>query len=109
MIEYLGIAPERDADGVLQDVHWACGLIGYFPTYLLGNLIAGQIWRAAQRSIPNLADQLRNGQTSDLRQYLTDKLYSFGGAYDADEALANICGKPLSSEPYLNYLRNKFL
>lgn len=109
MIEYLGIAPERDADGVLQDVHWACGLIGYFPTYLLGNLIAGQIWRAAQRSIPDLADQLQNGQTSALRQYLTDKLYSFGGAYDAEEALANICGEPLSSEPYLDYLQNKFL
>lgn len=109
VVEYLGIAPGSDTDGVLQDVHWACGLIGYFPTYLLGNLISAQIWRAANRAIPDLPYQLRRGQTSALRQYLTEKLYVFGGAYDAEEALEHICGEKLSPEPYLEYLRNKFL
>lgn len=109
MVEYLGVAPESDADGVLQDVHWACGLIGYFPTYLLGNLISAQIWRAAGKAIPELPLKLRRGETGELLRFLTYKLYRFGGAYDAGEALSAICGEELSSFSYLEYLRTKFL
>lgn len=109
MKEYLGVVPESDADGVLQDVHWACGLIGYFPTYLLGNLISAQIWRTATRAIPDLPFQLRSGNTGELLRYLTEKLYFWGGAYDAPEALEQICGEQLSAAPYLEYLNNKFL
>ena len=60
--EYLGLEVADDADGVLQDVHWSAGLIGYFPTYALGNLIAGQLWERGPRDLPDLEDQLAAGE-----------------------------------------------
>ena len=62
MQEYLGITPPDDVRGVLQDIHWAGGSFGYFPTYALGNLISVQLWERIQKDIPGLDDQLRQGE-----------------------------------------------
>ena len=73
MREYLGIEVPNDADGVLQDVHWSDGLFGYFPTYALGNLIAGQLWEKVQRDIPDLDAQLAAGEFGGLRDWLREQ------------------------------------
>ena len=70
MREYLGIEVPSDAEGVLQDVHWSAGLIGYFPTYALGNMIAGQLWERVHAEMPDLEDQIAAGELGGLRDWL---------------------------------------
>ncbi len=108
MQEYLGVTPQNDTEGVLQDVHWACGLVGYFPTYLLGNLASAQIFAAAEKHLPDLHEELQQGETGSLRKFLIQNIYRFGGLYSAPEILQQVCGEPLSAQPYLTYLTNKF-
>jgi carboxypeptidase Taq len=106
--EYLGIEVPDDARGVLQDVHWAAGSFGYFPTYSLGNVIAGQIWAHAEEAMPNLADQLGRGELEPLRDWLRERLYRHGGKLTPAEMIERLCGGPLSVEPYLGQMRRKF-
>ena len=105
--EYLGIEVPDDAHGVLQDVHWAAGSFGYFPTYSLGNVIAGQIWAVAQGSLPDLEQQLRSGELAPLRDWLRARLYRHGGKFNPAEMIERVCGAPLSVEPYLDQMRRK--
>ena len=76
--EYLGLEVPDDAVGVLQDVHWSSGAIGYFPTYALGNLIAGQLWERAHEDIPGLDDMLAAGELGDLREWLREHVHRYG-------------------------------
>lgn len=108
MQNYLGITPNNDVDGVLQDVHWATGAIGYFPTYALGNLISAQIWQTASRDLPDLSQQLRNGNTVALRNWLHEKLYRHGSKFYPSELVQKITGSPIDPKPYLDYLKNKY-
>ncbi len=108
MGEYLGIIPENDAKGVLQDVHWACGIIGYFPTYALGNMISAQVWECVNRDIPALGEQLRNGNFSELREWLRNKLHRFGSKFEPQELVKRITGDTINPDPYLKYLKQKF-
>lgn len=108
MEEYLGIVPERDAEGVLQDTHWSQGLIGYFPTYLLGNLYAAQIYACARRSIPDLEGQIRSGEMRSLREWLREQVHRPGKTLTADELIEKISGKPLDTQDLLGYLEDKF-
>ncbi len=109
MAEYLGVVPERDSEGVLQDVHWSCGLVGYFPTYLLGNLASAQIYAESLKRCPSIPAQLALGNTATLRELLTENIYKNGGFYTAQECLNSFCGEGLQVKPYLDYLRRKFL
>ena len=108
MKEYLGIVPENAADGVLQDTHWSQGLIGYFPTYLLGSLYAAQIYHQAVESIPDLHKQISSGQFLDLREWLCKKIYQKGKTRTAKELIVEISGEPLNSKFLINYLHGKF-
>ena len=105
--EYLGQAVPEDRLGVLQDVHWSCGLFGYFPTYQLGNVMSVQIWEAAQAALPGLDEQFEQGDFSALGTWLRDNLYSLGRKLTPKETLARIAGGPIDPEPYLRYLQNK--
>jgi len=105
--EYLGIEVPDDARGVLQDVHWAAGSFGYFPTYSLGNVIAGQIWALAEPDLSDLAAQLERGELEPLRDWLRDRLYRHGGKLTPAEMIERLCGAPLSVEPYLDQMRRK--
>ena len=98
----------NDGQGVLQDVHWSGGGIGYFPTYALGNVISLQIWAKVREAIPDLDDQLAAGDVSVLSEWLRANLYSLGRKLTPRELLERVTGSgDLDPEPYLAYLRKK--
>jgi len=108
MKELLGVDVPDDARGVLQDVHWSSGGIGYFPTYALGNVISLQIWAAVREAIPDLDAQLEAGELGTLSAWLRDNLYSLARKLTPKETIERITGSPtIDPEPYLAYLREK--
>jgi carboxypeptidase Taq len=108
MREFLGVDVPDDARGVLQDVHWSGGGIGYFPTYALGNVISLQFWDVVRRALPDLDDQLAAGDALPLSNWLRDNLYSLGRKLTPKETVERLTGSPdIDPEPYLAYLRAK--
>jgi carboxypeptidase Taq len=105
--QYLGIPVTNDIEGVLQDVHWSAGLIGYFPTYALGNLIAGQLWERAHVDIGDLEDQLAAGELGPLREWLRQRVHRHGAKFTTAELLAREAGGPMSVTPFTSYLKAK--
>jgi carboxypeptidase Taq len=105
---YLGIVPETDADAVLQDVHWSLGSFGYFPTYTLGNLYSVQFFDQARQEIPNLDEQIAQGQLLELRRWLEQKIHRWGRMFTPDHLVQRVTGKSLTPEPFLRYLEEKF-
>ena len=105
--EYLGLEVPDDAHGVLQDVHWSAGLIGYFPTYALGNLIAGQLWQRAHADLPDLNEQLAEGELAGLRQWLREHVHRYGSKFSTTELLEREVGGPIAVGPFLGYLKDK--
>ncbi len=105
--DYLGIAVPDDRNGCLQDVHWSCGLFGYFPTYTLGNLYAAQFAAAADRELGGLARQFENGQFAPLREWLRRQIHRHGRLYEPAELCLRVTGQPLSSQPFLQHLESK--
>ncbi len=108
MQEYLGITPPTDALGVLQDVHWSGGAIGYFSTYALGNLISAQLWECIERDIPELADQIRKGDFSHLLSWLREKVHVHGSKFEPQELVQRVTGSKIDPAPYMRYLRRKY-
>jgi carboxypeptidase Taq len=108
MKEYLGVEPPNDAVGVLQDMHWAVGLIGYFSTYALGNVISGQLWEKVTAELPDLHDQFGRGEFGALAEWLREHLWRHGRKYMPGELIERITGGGLDPEPYLRYLRRKY-
>ena len=106
--QLLGIEVRDDADGVLQDVHWSAGLFGYFPTYTLGNLIAGQLWERAHEQLPELDASLAAGQLDGLRDWLQQRVHRFGAKYPTTELLEREAGGPMTVAPFVRYLKAKF-
>jgi carboxypeptidase Taq len=105
--EYFGLDVVDDALGVLQDVHWSSGLIGYFPTYALGNLIAGQLWEKAHLDVPDLDDQIAAGELSGLREWLRENVHRHGAKFSSRELLERVVGAPIAVGPFVSYLRRK--
>lgn len=108
MREYLGIVPAGDSDGCLQDIHWAMGLVGYFPTYTLGNLYSAQFFTAFEKSHPDWKEKVSKGELGFIRQWLHDNIYRYGKQFRAKELCMRITGSPLSEKPYVNFLETKF-
>jgi carboxypeptidase Taq len=108
MKEYLGITPRNDSEGVLQDVHWSGGMIGYFPTYALGNLISVQLWDCLLKDLPDIPGQIRQGQFSDLLGWLREKLHRHGAKYEPQQLVKTITGSPIDPKPYIRYLHDKY-
>jgi carboxypeptidase Taq len=108
MREYLGITPPSDTDGVMQDVHWSGGMLGYFPTYALGNLAAAQLWEKIQADLPDLPQQIERAEFGALLAWLREHIHQHGGKFEANELLRRVVGSELSAGPYLNYLETKF-
>ncbi len=108
MKSYLGVVPERDADGVLQDLHWSVGAFGYFPTYTLGNLYASQFYDQAHRDIANLEREIETGRLIVLTQWLNQKIHRWGRTFTTDQLARRITGRELSPEPFLTYLESKY-
>jgi carboxypeptidase Taq len=105
--EYLGLEVPDDGEGVLQDVHWSAGLIGYFSTYALGNLIAGQLWAKVNEQIPDLGSQLAAGELAALREWLRENVHRHGSKFATTELLQRVVGGPIAVEPFVTYLKTK--
>jgi len=104
---YLDVAVDSDANGVLQDIHWAHGSFGYFPTYTIGNLAAAQIWHTYCIYNPEYKKTLQQGKLDKIRNWLTENIYRHGALYPPAELLQRVCGEPLNSRYFLEYLKNK--
>lgn len=104
----LGLVPPTASVGYLQDVHWSCGLLGYFPTYTLGNLRAAQLFDAARKAMPGLPDEVRGARFGSLKAWLGDKVHRHGRRYTGDELMENATGSRTAAGPFLAYLKAKY-
>lgn len=104
----IGIDPTNDADGVLQDVHWSAGLIGYFPTYTLGNLYAAQLFDAAGRDLGDMASNFRRGEFQPLLHWLREHVHQIGRRLKPHEIIERATGKKPESLPLVKSLRERY-
>jgi carboxypeptidase Taq len=107
MERLLGITVPGPVEGVLQDVHWSAGLLGYFPTYTLGNLIAAQLWERLREDIPDVDARIERGEFQPLRAWLGEHVHTHGRKFLPRELLQRITGSDLRVDPFLRYLREK--
>ncbi|HEX9617345.1 MAG TPA: carboxypeptidase M32 [Anaerolineales bacterium] len=104
----LGVTPPNDALGVLQDIHWSAGMIGYFSTYALGNLISAQLWECANRDIPDLDDQIRQGEFSAITGWMRTHIHHHGAKFEPQELVQRVTGSKIDPTPYMRYLNKKY-
>jgi carboxypeptidase Taq len=100
---YIGLSPKNDAQGILQDSHWAGGAFGYFPTYTLGNLISGSLYQKMKKEMPQFKKQISQGDFNQILTYLKKNIHSKGRSVTAKDIVGE-----LRVEDYLNYLDEKF-
>jgi carboxypeptidase Taq len=108
MWDYLGVEVPDDGHGVLQDVHWSSGSIGYFSTYLIGTVASVQIWEAAMRDLPDLEEQVGRGEFAPLREWLGEHVHALGRKYSPQATLRRATGSTIEPQPYLDYLRRTY-
>ena len=108
MDEYLGIVPENDARGILQDTHWAIGYFGYFPSYTVGNVLSVQLFEAAVEERPEIMSQMERGEFGALLGWLRENVHRHGKKYEPDDLISSATGHPPNTAPYLRYLERKF-
>ena len=108
MHAYLGVEVPDDAHGVLQDIHWGAGLIGYFSTYLLGTVMSVQIWEKVLEDVPDLEDRIERGEFTALREWLGEHVHAHGRKYPPQETLRRATGSTIDAKPYLAYLKKKY-
>ncbi len=105
----LGVRPQNDAEGCMQDIHWAVGAFGYFPSYAAGAAIAAQLHEAMRLDLTDLDGQVARGEFKPLFEWLRTQLYSHGSRYSTNELLVQATGKPLGAAAALRYLEHKYL
>ncbi|HOD16017.1 MAG TPA: carboxypeptidase M32 [Spirochaetota bacterium] len=106
--DYLGIVPPNDALGCLQDIHWAHGSFGYFPTYTIGNLLSAQLYRAAIDACPSIPGDIKKGNFIALLEWLRENVHRHGSRYTSAELVKNITGGGIQVGPFMRYLADKF-
>ena len=106
--DYLGVAPNNDSDGVLQDIHWSIGAIGYFATYTIGNLLSVQLFDCARKELEDLDADISQGDFDALLHWLRENIHCHGSKFTPGELVKRITGNSMDSRPYLNYLHNKY-
>jgi carboxypeptidase Taq len=107
MLRLLGVEVPTAAEGVLQDVHWGAGLIGYFPTYTLGNLVSAQLWEQMRRDLPDVDERIERGEFAPLREWLRDNVHRHGRTYDMRELVRRVTGEELRVEPLVEHLARR--
>jgi carboxypeptidase Taq len=108
MREYLGVSPEFDGQGCLQDTHWSLGYVGYFPTYTLGNLYSVQFFNTFAQAHPNWKERVAQGSLDFIRDWLKENIHRYGRQYIPGELCEKVTAKALSEEPYVTYLNKKY-
>ncbi|KTG10804.1 carboxypeptidase [Haloprofundus marisrubri] len=106
--EYLGVRPETDSEGCLQDIHWSHGNFGYFPTYSLGSVMAAQLFAAAEEDIDDLDGQIREGEFDDLHEWLTSNVHSHGQRYETNDLVVEATGEDFVADYFLDYVTEKY-
>ncbi len=106
--KYLGVMPRTLAEGVLQDSHWPGGAFGYFPSYLLGTMIACQLFEAMEKEFPDLMARVERGDVAPFQQWLAAKVHRYGRGKDTQDILLAATGKKLETAPFLNFLQARF-
>jgi carboxypeptidase Taq len=106
--EMFGIKPRNDVEGVLQDVHWSFGSVGYFPTYAIGTMYASQLYNQMKKELKGIDKEIGKGNFSRVQKWLKEKVHKHGSLYLADEIVKKVCGEGLNPEIYLKYLNNKY-
>jgi len=106
--KYFGIKVDKDTNGCLQDIHWSAGLIGYFPTYSLGNLFSAMFFDQAKKEMPDLHDQFERGEYLKLREWLREKIHQHGSRYRAVDLGKMVTGQALTHKPLVNYMNKKY-
>jgi len=109
MYEMLGIKPKNDVEGVLQDMHWSGGSIGYFPTYAIGTIYSAQIYNQISKENPNMQIEIENGNFNNILKWLRKNIHQYGRLMMADEIIKKSCGGGLNSEVFIKYLKEKYL
>lgn len=107
MERYLGVQPETDSEGCLQDVHWAHGAFGYFPTYSIGSLLAAQIHNTIENRIEKLDEKIENGDFGGLKRWLTKNIHQYGRQYTTQEFIQKITGEELNPAYFTEYIKKK--
>jgi carboxypeptidase Taq len=107
MQDLLGLTPSNDAEGCLQDIHWAEGLFGYFPSYALGHLISAQLAQTLEVELGPIDGRVASGDEVALQAWLARQVWPHGRSCDGDELVHRVSGRPLAAEPFLNYLKDK--
>lgn len=105
--KYLGVGIENDSEGVMQDIHWASGDFGYFPTYALGNIISGQLLHTMEKSISDWKEQIARGDFRNIKKWLVRNVHHQGALYDPAVLIKKITGEEMNVKPYFKYLDNK--
>ena len=108
MERYLGVVPPNDAQGVLQDVHWSGGMFGYFPSYMLGNLYAAQLFAAVKKEVPHLEDGFARGDFTKLLFWLRENIHQFGKMYDPPVLIERVTGEKPDSRCFIDYITIKY-
>ncbi|MFD3155303.1 carboxypeptidase M32 [Haloimpatiens sp. FM7330] len=106
--EYLGVEPKDDAEGVLQDIHWAGGDFGYFPSYALGNLYGAQFLNKMKRDIDNIEDEISKGNLNVVHSWLKDNIHKYGSIYQPIELIKKVTGEELTAKYFIDYLNKKY-
>jgi carboxypeptidase Taq len=108
MEEYLGVRPDTDAEGCLQDIHWTNGAFGYFPTYTLGSVLAAQLDHYARQDIDGFDDHVRDGEFGPIHDWLTENVHQHGARYRTDDLVREATGDAFSAEHFLDYVDEKY-
>jgi len=108
MSEMFGIIPQDDLEGMLQDMHWSGGSIGYFPTYAIGSIYSSQIYKKISEVNTNMEADIKQGNFQNILNWLRENIHKFGRLFTADEIIKNACGEGLNSRIFVNYLKDKY-
>lgn len=106
--EYLGVEPKNDKEGVLQDMHWAGGSFGYFPSYALGNLYGAQFLNKMEKDIPNLHENIKNGDLNIVHEWLKQNVHKYGSIYRPADLIVKVTGEELNAKYFIDYLNKKY-
>ncbi|ROT47144.1 carboxypeptidase M32 [Candidatus Cardinium hertigii] len=109
MEAYLGIIPRNDAEGCLQDIHWASGSFGYFPTYALGNIYAAQYFSTFEQSFPDWESKVAAGSFTFMNNWLWEHIHRFGRMYNAEQSIKRVTGHSISTQFYKDYITKKYI
>ncbi|MCK5762462.1 MAG: carboxypeptidase M32, partial [Candidatus Izimaplasma sp.] len=107
MVEYLGIEPKNDSEGVLQDVHWSVGMFGYFPTYALGSAYAAQFYYAMKKDL-NIEQMIKSNEIKTINNWLKDKIHHYGSSKTPKELLLEVTGEEFNPKYYVQFLKEKY-